>query len=274
MADPTGPNDELGQAEGEPRGVAPEAGVRVVRRKRSMWDDRRVRAMGTFAVLMLIAFLATLISVLYFGLIGGESAPRTALERDVVVTESVVRSQEETPTADNWQSYVLALIADNQHQRARQTIAEVDANGAVDQSRGANMLYCSAVLAHAQGRTDEALDLFTEVMDVTLEAYTTELERPEDDTPNWALAMGVHRNYLLSALDRANIYREQERWDEMLDEYLEFEPRAANVLADRAHLKLQTGDREGAEADYREALRYVPDLPEALEGLQTIGVDE
>jgi tetratricopeptide (TPR) repeat protein len=110
-----------------------------------------------------------------------------------------------------------------------------------------------------------------------LEAYTTELERPEDDTPNWALAMGVHRNYLLSALDRANIYREQERWDEgmeMLDEYLEFEPRAANVLADRAHLKLQTGDREGAEADYREALRYVPDLPEALEGLQTIGVDE
>ncbi len=247
---------------------------RVRRRKRSMWEDRRVRAMGIGALVLVILYLLTVISALYMGLLT-PTAPRTVAERDVMAWESATRAED--ATIEHWQSYILALIADSQYQRARTMIEQVDANGALDQSRGANMLYCTGVLYTAQGRYDEALDAFTEVMELTRAAYEEELQRGDAEGPNWAMAFGIHDNYYFSATSKAAIYREQSRWAEgieMLDVYLEDNPQAAGILVDRAYLKTQMGDLEGAEADYREALRYVPDFEEAREGLQEIGAGE
>lgn len=274
MAEPTGTNDALGQAEGEPRAGAPEAATRVVRRKRSMWEDRRVRTMAYAAAAVVVLYLLTVISALFFGFIN-PSAPRTFSEREVAAWESVTRSLDASATADQWQSYAVALIDDGQLQRAQQVIDQVNSNPAIDQSRGANMLFCTALVQSAQGRQDEALESYMEVMTLTYEAYEQELE--SGNSPSWAIAEGVHDNYYLSATDRAAIYRDQERWVEgieMLDLFLEGQPRSAGILVDRAYLKVQAGDLEGAEADYREALRFVPDFDEALEGLEEIGVGE
>ena len=281
MADPTGPGDELAQTGASEDGTTepgvPAGAVRVVRQKRSMWDDRVVRTMAFGAVSLVILFLVTIISALYFGFIGGEPAPRTALEREVMAWESVTRSLDTSATAEQWQNFTLALITDSQLQRAQQVIAEVNAKPQIDQSQGANMLYCTGVLQSAQGNDDQALDTFAEVMEITLTAYEEELNREDDGTPNWAMATGLHDNYYFSALDRARILRVQERWSEgieMLDLYLADHPQAAGVFADRAYLKAQAGDVAGAEEDYREALRFVSDMPEALEGLREIGVEE
>lgn len=251
------------------------ARVRVVKRRRSMWEDRVVRAMAFWAVSLLIVLLLAVISALYFGLIGGDPAPRTALQRELMAWESVTTSLDTAATADQWQSYVLALISDSQFQRAQRVIQEVDVKSKIDQDRGANMLYCTAVLQSAKGRDSEALDTFSRVMELTLAAYEKELARDDDAARNWAKSVGVHDNYHYSALDRARILREQERWDEalgMLDLYLDDHPQAAGVLVDRAFLKAQLGDIAGAESDYQAALRFVPDFPEALKGLQEIGV--
>lgn len=275
MSEPTGPNDELGKSEGQPRGDAPEAGARVVRRKRSMWEDRRVRIMAFGATFLVILYLITIVSLLVFGFIGGDDAPRTALERDVIVTESIVRSGEATATIDQWQSYTEALVFDRRFQTAETIINEVNANTVLDQTQGQNMLFATAVLRDTQGRIDEAIDLYVEVMELTREAYEEELASGVE--PNWAMAFGLHDNYYRSAVRLAALYASQERWEEgieMLDLYLGDRPRSAGVLADRGHLKVQLGDTEGAAADYREALRFDPELTDAREGLEEIGAGE
>ncbi len=261
----------------EPTGQDDVAVQGVTVRKPSMWDDRRVRALATLAALIVILYLAAIVSMLYFGILGGAGGPRSAIERDVMVTESVVRSEESTATPEQWQDYVSALISDSQYAAAQRVIAEVNANPALDQTRGANMLYCTAVLQRAQGRPQQALETFAEVMAATDEVYQVELERPDDGTPNWAVADGRHGNYFLSTLARASIYRDLGQWQEgieALDIFLAENPLSAGIIADRAYLKAQAGDLEGAEADYREALRYVPDMEDAIEGLREIGVDE
>lgn len=249
----------------------------VTGRRPSMWDDRRVRMLATVAAVIAILYLATIVSLLYYGFLGGNAGPRSSLERDVMVAESIVRSEEASATAEQWQDYVSALIADSQYATAQRVISEVNANQLVDQSRGANMLFCTARLQHAQGQPEQAIDTFAQVMEVTDEAFRAELERPDDGTPNWAVATGRHGNYYTSALAKAAIHEELEQWDEgiaMLDIFLESNPLAAGVIADRGRLKARSGDIAGAEADYREALRYVPDLEDARQGLRDIGVDE
>lgn len=251
--------------------------VRVVRRRRSMWEDRVVRSMAFWVGALIIVLLSAVLSALYFGLIGGNPAPRTALQRELMAWESVTSTLDEAATADQWQSFVLTLIADSQYQRAQGVIAQVDAQSKIDQTRGANMLYCTAVLQSARGRDDEALETFGKVMERTRVEYEKELASKDVDSPNWAKAVGLHDNHYFSALERAKILRDQEKWKEaleMLDVYLEERPQEAGVLVDRAYLKVQLGDRSGAESDYREALRFVPDFPEALEGLQEIGAGE
>ena len=58
---------------------------------------------------------------------------------------------------------------------------------------------------------------------------------------------------------------------EVLDLYLTDLPTAADVLVLRGDAKAESGDTEGAAADYRRALEFVPDLAEAQEGLAAIG---
>jgi tetratricopeptide (TPR) repeat protein len=217
------------------------------------------------------------VSALYLGFIGSERAPMTVTEREVMAWESVTSDPESPVTAEQWQSYVLALVADGQLQRAQQVINRVNADATIDQSQGAHMLYGEGVLRSTEGRHEDALAAFTAAMEAAVEAYEEELARGDAEGPNWAMAMGLHPNYYRSALERAVIYREQARWSEgieMLDIYLEGNPQSAGVLVDRAYLKIQVDDLDGAEADYRQALRYVPDFQEALDGLQQIGVGE
>ena len=42
-------------------------------------------------------------------------------------------------------------------------------------------------------------------------------------------------------------------------------------LVTRASAKVQLGDKKGAAADYRAALKYIPDYQPALDGLKQIG---
>ncbi len=58
-----------------------------------------------------------------------------------------------------------------------------------------------------------------------------------------------------------------------LDEYIEGKPTAADVLVRRADLLAETGDKKGAERDYRAALKFIPDDEAALAGLEKIGAE-
>ncbi len=247
--------------------------VVVTARKPSMWDDPVVRALGFSLAGLFILYLAAIVSSLYFGLIGNP-APRTFSEREVMAWESTVSTEE--ADVEQWQSYILALIGDGQFVRAEQLIAEVNANEAFDQTRGANMQYALAKLQAASGEVVVAIDTYQQAMTSMNDAYETELEEG-GEFQNWAEAFGRHENYYLCALDRAALLRDEGRLAEAvetLDIYLEEHSRHAGVFVDRGRMKAELGDLAGAEADFREALRFGPDNPEALEGLELIGVGE
>lgn len=246
--------------------------VRVVsQRHRSMWEDKTVRTFGGVFALLVIAFLAVIVSALYLGFIGTD-APRTSAERSIAAWETYATADE--ATLDQVQSYILALIDAGQLVRAQGVIDSAKGNDTFDMTQGQNLLFCEAELDRAKKSHDSAIAKYTEVMDLTKSAYETELEEGPE-MMNWALSYGLHSNYYFSANGRATIYAERGEWAqvvEMLDIYLEEHPRESYILIARGDAKAELGDVDGAEADYREALRYIPDLPEALEALDRIGV--
>jgi beta-phosphoglucomutase-like phosphatase (HAD superfamily) len=63
-------------------------------------------------------------------------------------------------------------------------------------------------------------------------------------------------------------------WAQTFDEYLEERPTAADILVRRGYLRIENGDTKGAEADFRSALKFLPNDPAALDGLKQIGVEE
>lgn len=250
--------------------VAPESKVRVVRVKRSIWDDSMVRTMGFVAAVLVMVFLATIVGVLYFGFLGNET-PQTSTQREVTAWEAAARTK--GASVDQWQSFVLALIVDKQYVRASKVIAEVNANKGLDQIQGQNMLYCTAELQRAQGKMKDALVTYEQVMAKTKPAYEKEL-KTGGDTQNWAQSWGLHENYFLSALSRAALYRDAGQPGQalpMIDTYLSRYPRESQVLCDRAVIKTELGDTAGARADYNQALKFIPGYPEAINGLKKIG---
>lgn len=265
--DPTGPAEGMSDSDASP----PRAGVGMTRRRRSIWEDPVVRMMGFAAAGLVILYLAAIVSALYFGLIGN-TAPRTVVERDLVRLQNSALA--DTATADQVQLYVLALVADKQYATAKQVIDQTNANESIDQTRGEQMLFCTAEMQRAQGQNEEALATYDAVMSKTNAAYEKEYEEG-GEFQNWALAYGLHENYYLSALSEAKIYGELGQHDKALEKiniFLEKYPREAGVIADRGDIKLKLGDTAGAEADYREALKYVPDYAPALEALEKMGV--
>lgn len=278
----TGDTDKLDQADagipaGESAGNAAEPRmpeIVAVRRKRSMWEDPVVRVMGWVSALIFVGFLMTIVLAMAFGFVGTEAGPRTVAERDLAGWASAV--QQPGASADQYQSYVLALIGDKQFAKARSVIDEVDANEEIDQSRGFQMLFCLAELQKAQGDFDDALATFADVMEKTNAAFEKELEEG-GEFQNWAVASGRHENYYFSALGRGELLRDRKELEEaikMFDIFLTKNPREAEILVDRGDMRAEVGDKEGAEADYREALRFIADHERAIAGLKKIGVEE
>lgn len=247
-----------------------ESGVRTVK-KRSMWQDSRVRLMGFFAAVIVVLYLATVIFALLFGFLGNKT-PRTSQEREIVAWESVVNQG--NASADQWQSYVLSLLADEQYVRAEQAIKEANKRK-LDQVQGQNMLFCTAELQRSKGDLKAAEKSFTEAMKKMEAAYDKELEEG-GDLQNWALSFGLNENYFTSALRLGSIYKDQGKYKEslkMLDLFLGQHPQESGVLVDRGDVKVKLGDKKGAEADYRLALKFIPDYQPALDGLKKIGAD-
>lgn len=275
MVDEAQRPDTAESADSTGAGGAPEANAPapVARRRRSIMEDKRVRAMSVIAFVVFVGYLMSIAFALYFGFLGAQS-PRTYAERDLTGWESAVK--QENADLDQYQSYVLSLITAGQYSKATDVIKQVNANEKLDQNRGFQMLYVEAELKRTQGDTAGALKLYEQVIEKTEEAYQTEFEEG-GEFQNWAVAYGRHQNHFLAALGKGIILRDQKKYEEaleMFDLYLSANPRQAGILVDRGDIKAALGDKKGAEEDYRLALQFIPDYEEALEGLKKIGVDK
>jgi len=236
--------------------------------KKSMFRDPVVVRMMYVAVAIVLLFLITVLSVLVSG-VTKQSGPRTVAEREAVTTSEAIKQGSTDPAV--WGQHIAALIASGQEGRAKNMINK--GRQSIDDSATAEFTLAEARLAAADNDYEAVIDIADDGMQQIQEAHEAAIARG-GVIAQQANLDGLHDNYYILALLKADAYRELGDWAktiEMYDLYIGLNPGAADILIDRGNAKVETGDNAGAEADFRKALEFIPGDSEALAGLKKIG---
>ena len=233
--------------------------------------DPVLRAMLVAIIGVIILFLVAIISAMVFGYIGTPKAPRTAVEREL----NVLSAKVETGKADvkTWANYVKALTAAGQYSKAQ---------AALDKSLKAAKSDKSFLLVE-QARLDLATERYSESAksaDKAIAEAERELQKRLEEVAKKNVKADLEKERPLSwgeaALIKAEALGRTEDIDAAIkayDAYLVLMPTASDMFVERGQLKAKNGDKAGAEKDFREALRFVPDSQPALDGLKQIGAE-
>ncbi|MBN2404726.1 MAG: hypothetical protein JXE06_04015 [Coriobacteriia bacterium] len=244
--------------------------VAMTRTHRGIFADPVVRRLAWVGAIMLLAFLATVVSALAFGVIN-PPAPRTAVEQELALAEAEIEAGE--ADAEDWYEYIGALITSEQYSKAERMIQSARDGGYEDPAKQ-YLLLVKVRLDLARGDYELALEDSQTAMDALEAQLDIELKLYEQTKqPTTMIADGLGANYDTLHLNRAEAFEVLGRVDEAileLDEYLAGSERAADILVWRGDLKAESGDIAGARADYTSAAVYMPgdsSIAEKLEGL-------
>ncbi len=239
------------------RSARRESGGGLRLRRMSTADMQRALTLATLAVVVVI--LASLATVVLYGL-QLQSAPRTLQEKTLAVAETAVA--EKPDDYNSWLALAYAQVEVGRYTAAAETIEQ---GKAIEDTAG--FYIADAYLAESQGKTDEAIELYEAAKQ---RAITERDERNKElaavgvklETPNTDLAD--------AAIGKARLLASAGEHQAAITEYdvaLGVQPQMADILVERADMKADLGDAIGARADYENALMFVPDMPEAFEGL-------
>ena len=231
-------------------------------------EERFNKQLLLIILALVVLWLSGIASALIFGLISAP-APRTSIERSLRVYGAAVDEGSVDPAV--WSDYAGSLIEAKQYTQAERVIADALELVKSDRSRvllqSINLAVAREDYALAVKAADTTLAECAEELKATVERYaeigvTTMAEQPYAYGP--ALLLKAEALTKLGRNDDAvSAY----------DAFLKDIPRASDVLVLRGDLKAETGDENGAEADYREALKYISDYDLALDGLKRIGAE-
>ena len=114
----------------DPEGAAASAGAAATVRRRSIFEDRRVRALGIFAGALVVLYLALIIGALLSGVLGQSRPIQTAAERDLRLYAAKVEGGSKIEA--DWANYVYALIKTKQYGRAQSVLNDATKAGIKD----------------------------------------------------------------------------------------------------------------------------------------------
>lgn len=228
--------------------------------------DPVVRRLGLLAAFIVVLWLSGVVTALLTGTLTSD-APRTSVERALGVYQAEVAAG--TMTAEKWADYINVLTAAGQYGTAQQTIET--ALEAVPES--ASLIILEQARLHvAREEYDDAIVAAEDA----IAASRQELEVLKAEAAKKGVPFAQERldQEETAVLLIAEVYQqmgESARAIEQYTTFLSYKPTAANIYVRRGDVKADAGDTAGAEADYREALRFVADDPAALAGLERIG---
>lgn len=260
---------EYAEVEAEAQEAAQPVAAAPVRR--SMFSDPMVRVLAFLSGALVILFLAAVIGVLASGMLA-PTGPRTLTEKELASARAAV-SAGTTDTA-MWGRYVATLVDAGQYRRARSVLSE--ARQGLEDSATAEFTLAEARILMGEEKPEAAIEAATRAMDQIQVAFD-EVVAQGGLTGSRAAITGLHSNYYAAVLLVAEAHAGLGNWDEAIEYYtiyIEKYRGAADILIDRGNAKIEAGDTDGAEDDFREALRFTPDNPEALEALDRIGAGE
>jgi tetratricopeptide (TPR) repeat protein len=238
-------------------------------KRRSMFDDPVVRGMAWVFGALVVLFLATIVGAFVSG-VTSATGPRTVGEREVAVSGQAVREGSTDPAV--WGQYISALVGNGEFSQAKRVIEEGRAS--VDDSRTAEFTLAEARLLSAQEKYKQAIAA-AEKARKQMDTVHKKLIAGKGIAAMEARNEGLPENYYTAVLIEAYAYRDMKQWKNAIKQYDVYIKRyegSSDILVDRGNAKIEAKDKAGAEADFRQALRFIPDDEEALAGLEKIGV--
>lgn len=232
-------------------------------------SDPVVRWLTLGIAAVVILWLVSIISAMLFGLLTPPTAPRTAAERDLMALTATVESGK--ANTQTYSQYVATLISAGQLAKAQQSLDQALKIAKTDRS----YLYArQADLALAQKDYKSAVAAADKAMaeaEKELKAFMAENVR---NNRNKFAGAKIPTSYGDAALAKAEALLASKDYTgaiKAFDLYLKQSPTDSDILVQRAQAKIQVGDKNGAAADFRSALKYIPDFQPALDGLKQIG---
>lgn len=244
--------------------VAEDPGAPVVA---AVPEDRLTRSLRLVAGGLLVIVLVAAVSfALYLQSLG---APRSAVERDIERYKTAVAEQ---PTVlDNYVKLAYSYaIAD----RYDDAMATIDTADRITKAPQIQVRLARAEILRAAKRYKEAIAVYNEVATLAEEEYATQSAELKKQQIAY-----IPPNTTLASVLRGRGVAKWESGDEKgaiadLDAALDIEPTDAATMVRIGGYYAQSGDTSMAIAAYRQALRFVPDSPEARAGLRDLGKGE
>jgi tetratricopeptide (TPR) repeat protein len=221
---------------------------------------------------VIIFWLVSMFSAMMFGVIMPPKLPRTAAEHDLTVLGAQVDSGKvDTQT---YAQYIDALIRAGQLSKAQSAL---DQSLKVAKTDKSYLLGEQAQLLLVRKEYRDAVTFADKAMSTAQAELEAFMDKNEQNSRQREAGAVMPTSYTSAALVKAASYvasEDYKRAIEAYDAYLKYQPADSDILVSRADAKAKTGDKKGAEKDFREALRYVPDYQPALDGLREIGVTQ
>ncbi|NTU70912.1 MAG: tetratricopeptide repeat protein [Coriobacteriia bacterium] len=238
------------------------------RSKPSMMADPAVKFMTFAAFGISVLMLLIGIGVLLSG-VASPTGPRTLDEKELAVTGEAVRDGKADPGM--WGKYIAALIANERYTQAQTVLDRFKAS--VDTSLTGDAALAEARLAYAREDYKKVIVVANASQKVIRVDWDKRMGLG-GMTRAEAFSDGLGENWYAMALVKADAYRAQGDWKNAVkeyDTYIKEFPTAADILVDRGLAKIEAGDKKGAAADFKKALKFIPSDKEALAGLEKIG---
>ena len=235
------------------------------RRKR----DPLIRWLTVAIVAIVVLWLAGVVSAIVFGMFNQTGAPRTQVERDLNYYTDIVGSGQANTRA--YAQYVDALVRAGQYAKAQDALSTALPKAKSD---------TSFLLAE-----QAQLDLINKDYEATVKSADKAMADAQKELKAF-MAANVKANrkpgagakmpdsFETAALAKATALvelKKDAKAIEAYDVYLKYSPTDSDILVLRGQAKARSKDTSGAAADYRAALRFIPDYQPAIDGLKKIG---
>lgn len=243
-------------AEGETDEVTPEAQERGL--------DPLTRTLRLFAGGLLIVVLAAALAFTLY--LQNLDAPRTAAERNLATWRTAVEEQPDVLENHVKLAYAYALAG-----RYDEAIEAIDIAGQMTDAPELEVLIARGDILRVSEQYDAAIEVYDEAITLAESVYADRVE----DAKGKGVAYTAPNTPLATALRGRGIAR-KESGDlgtavADLEAALEITPTDAATWVLLGEYRAEDGDRDRAIEAYNEALRFVPDYPEALVGLRELG---
>jgi len=231
--------------------------------RKSIFADKQVRIIIFICLILVALYLATVTSIVVLGYLGNDT-PRTLQEQELTLAQTEYEKGEAGP--ENIKDYAVALAKTGQGRRAHQILDAGDKANIEDPERQWLLLGRAQVYL-IQSNYKNALQQVDKLQKALAAQYKKDIEQQKGTgNPTYLTAEGGRGdNYFTALTVKAEAYEGLKDYKNALkaiNEYLSFNPTAADMLEWRGDILFKTGDNTGALESYKEAKKYNPGVSE------------